>query len=300
MTRLTPLFLLILVLAAGCNVYEGLYEEGESEDPEVLLEDAEIAMEQNRPDDAVTHLKKAIQNTKPGTLTQKRVKVSLAAAVLKTQQIDVLSFTQMVEQFVPASTRSTTASKVQSEACTFADGHTTEAFDPASNDSFKRLGDTASAEALQESKTLIAEALAGDTAVLPCDEAGIDEAIARLQSEGMPKDEIASALVSYSIVVSSLAYVDVVEAGGGDGQFFYVSPPNGSSYIGLCFPDAGVCMNTKNRVSSNLGSIDCATRLLQKRAALMGSTTATDMANLARDGYISLSSGLGDTQCISR
>ena len=74
-----------LVLGA-CNVFEGLYEEGESEDPKVLLNDARAAIQDGRVDDAVAHLSVAHEK-EPDNI---EVRAELASAILVQNEVDVM------------------------------------------------------------------------------------------------------------------------------------------------------------------------------------------------------------------
>ena len=74
-----------LVLGA-CNVFEGLYEEGESEDPTVLLNDARSALQDGRVDDAVSHLTVALEKAPENV----EVRAELASAILVQNNVDVM------------------------------------------------------------------------------------------------------------------------------------------------------------------------------------------------------------------
>ena len=291
--------LMAALLVAGCNVYEGLYEEGASDDPEVLLEDARIALQRNEPATAAGHLRKALAQTAEGSVLQKRVQIKLASAVLQTEQIDALSLSQMARTFSGEGTGST--AKHQGPVCNFPATHERALFDPTADIDFERLGSTESREARTEAAALITRVFShpgsGSDAVFPCDDAGMDAAIADLQHHGLTDAEIAEALVDYAVVVSTESYLDVVAAGGGEATFYYVAAPGGTEYVGTCFPEAAACEATLDRTAANLPQLDCSTRLLQKRAVLLGSSKATELADLARDGYQSLEAGLGAATC---
>ncbi|MEX1055608.1 MAG: tetratricopeptide repeat protein [Rhodothermales bacterium] len=75
-----------VLLLGACNVFEGLYEEGTSEDTEVLLTDARSAIQDGRVDDAVEHLSKAHEN-EPDNV---EVRAELASALLAQNNIDIM------------------------------------------------------------------------------------------------------------------------------------------------------------------------------------------------------------------
>lgn len=86
-TTIALFFAITLSLSmAGCNVFDGLYEEGTSSSPEILLADARIAMVDGRVDDAVVHLSKAHEK-QPNNI---EVRVELASALLTQNKIDVM------------------------------------------------------------------------------------------------------------------------------------------------------------------------------------------------------------------
>ena len=293
---------LALVLATGCNVYEGFYEEGASDDPEVLLEDARIAMQRNEPDKAVDHLRKALSKADKGSTVEKRVQIKLASAILQTQEINALTLSRMARTFSSEANKAG-AGKTAGEVCNFPAEHSRESFDPHAGIDFGRLGSEESVAARSEASALIADVFNQTTTssspTFPCDDAGMDQAIADLQAQGMTDAEIAEALVDYAVVLSTTAYVDVVNVGGDLAEFFYATPPAGADYIGICFPDVATCEASVAATTDNLPSFDCATRLLQKRAALLGSTTATELADLARDGYVTMESAVQNAQCVA-
>ena len=192
--------------------------------------------------------------------------------------------------------------KSNSQTCLFPQSHTRLGFDPTAGIDFDRLGSPASQEALDESATLIARVLSGEeTSANPtfrCDDAELDQDIAALQAQGLNDEEITEALIDFSVVHTTTAYIDIVDAGGDDATFFYVTPPAGDDYIGLCFSSEQTCNRTVVETIANVASLDCSTRVLQKRADLLGSNTAHELATLARDGYQYMAAGLEDATCI--
>ena len=116
----------LLTVAAGCNVYEGLYEEGESENAAVLLADARIALQQDRPEQAIKHLRKALahaQDDEP--VLRKQIQVKLASAVLQVQDINVLSLKRIADNLNGEATGDDALAfgKSQSHACLFPAHH---------------------------------------------------------------------------------------------------------------------------------------------------------------------------------
>ncbi len=79
---------------AACNVFDGLYEEGSSSSPKVLLSDARTAMQDGRIDDAVAHLSKA-HKSQPANI---EVRVELASALLTQNKIDVMLIKDLADE----------------------------------------------------------------------------------------------------------------------------------------------------------------------------------------------------------
>ena len=78
---------------AACNVFDGLYEEGASSDPEVLLSDGRTAIQDGRIDDAVAHLTKA-HDKQPANI---EIRVELASALLAQHKIDVMLISDLAD-----------------------------------------------------------------------------------------------------------------------------------------------------------------------------------------------------------
>ena len=79
---------------AACNVFDGLYEEGTSSDPDVLLSDGRTAAQDGRIDDAVVHLTKA-HDKQPENI---EIRVELASALLTQHQIDVMLISDLADE----------------------------------------------------------------------------------------------------------------------------------------------------------------------------------------------------------
>ena len=283
---------LLATVATGCNVYEGLYEEGESENAEVLLEDARIALQQDRPQEAVEHLRKALGHTQDNNpLLRKQIQIKLASAVLRAQSINVLSLKRIAQNLNGDATGNGAFGKSQGPACLFPAHHEQTPFDPTEGIDIDHLGNPDSEAALAESRDLVANVFTG-TYIFPCSDEGLDQAISSVQQQGLSNGEIAEALVDYSVALSTTAYVDIIGVGGGNASFFRVTSPAGEDYFSVCFPSEQMCNDTVAQSRAHLGGLDCSTRTLQKRAALLSSTNAQELADLARDGYQKAAAGL--------
>ncbi len=289
---------LLATVATGCNVYEGLYEEGESENAEVLLEDARIALQQDRPQEAVEHLRKAlvyVPDDEP--LLRKQIQIKLASAVLEVREINVLSLKRIADNLNGEATSPDALAfgKSQSQACLFPAHHEQTPFDPTEGIDIDQLGNPASEAALAESRDLIAHVFTG-TDLFLCSDQGLDQSISAAQQQGLSTGEIAEALVDYSVALGTTAYVDIVGVGGGNASFFRVTSPAGEDYVSVCFPSEEMCNSTVAQARAHVSDLDCSTRILLKRAALLASTSAKELADLARDGYKKAAAGL-ENEC---
>ena len=146
-----------------------------------------------------------------------------------------------------------------------------------------------------ESRDLIANVFT-DTDLFLCSDQGLDQSISAAQQQGLSNGEIAEALVDYSVALSTTAYVDIVGVGGGNASFFRVISPAGEDYVSVCFPSEQICNSTVGESRTHLSDLDCSTRILQKRAALLASTSAQELADLARDGFKKAATGL-ENEC---
>ena len=75
-----------------------------------------------------------------------------------------------------------------------------------------------------------------------------------------------------------------------------MTSPAGEDYVSVCFPSEQMCNSTVGQSRTHLDGLDCSTRTLQKRAALLASTSAQELADLARDGYKKAAAGL-ENEC---
>jgi hypothetical protein len=107
-------FATCLSLVAGCNVFESFYEEGTSDDPEVLLDDARYALQKGDAAKAVVFLEKAYEKDSSNV----EVRTELASALLQANDIDVLLLKDLAEYMTDGA--GTGAGKGGfSSACTF-------------------------------------------------------------------------------------------------------------------------------------------------------------------------------------
>ncbi|MEM8484642.1 MAG: tetratricopeptide repeat protein [Bacteroidota bacterium] len=81
-----------LLIATGCNAFEFMHDE-ESNDPDVLLDDARIAMQNGDPEKAVDFLEKALEKAPENP----EIRIELSAALFQSNEIDLLVMKDLAE-----------------------------------------------------------------------------------------------------------------------------------------------------------------------------------------------------------
>lgn len=289
---------LLFCVAAGCNVFEGLHEEGQADDPQALYQDAQDALRRGDLIVAIDHLRQALDMQPEGALAA-RIRITLATALLEQHQINVLTLSRIGEVFT-GKTRTTAVTKTSALACKFPASYDREQFDPQQSINFQRLGSAPSQDAVAEAQDLLNRVFAQTETsgvAFSCNEQDLDASIAFLQSLNVSDEQIAELLVNYAVVLTTRSYIDVVNVGGNQTTFYYVTPPqSGTDFVSVCFPDANTCDAATASVMADLDDFGCAAMLLNKRAELLGTsssaTVALDVAALAADAYDALAKGL--------
>ncbi len=308
-TSTFTVFLLALLLA-GCNVFEGAQEEGTSNDPEILLLDAEAALQRNEPDLAVQYLERAEALEPENTALGLRIRAKLSTALLRSVDVDILTIHQLATPFTDLPTAypgSVSAAKTTGLGCKFPATHPSTVFDPRSNPSadlaFNVLGEDLTDKALKRTGKLIRRIFSlseTDGFEFPCDEPSLDASIATLQ-ESMTNSEISTLLVNYAVVLTTESFQNVVDVGGiadqNDIQFRYVFPPTDPVYISSCTPDVASCEDVTTSVQGDLDNLACSILLLDKRAEILEGTPqslAQELADVAATAHDALVDGLGE------
>lgn len=298
---------LLTALLAGCSALDTAPGEGESDDPNVLLRDAEAALQRNEPALAVDYLRRAADLQPLDTPLGINVRIRLSTALLETAGVDALTLQQMVRPFaeIPSAPQAGSADKVfgtlqATKGCKFKEkpGLAFDPFDPTdvSNDArdyYDLLGSDAPGDAnlrqqaVQEAQDLVVRVFnLNETTTsgrFACDPETLDENIALLQSFGISNEAIAEALVNQAVVQTTLALVDIVNLNGvqttDDLEFFYVYPDGGTGaatktaaappYVSVCLPDVPTCEAATVSVQEDLDDLSCAALLLDRRATLL-------------------------------
>lgn len=282
------LVLFLALLTSGCNVYEGFYEEGGIDDPEALLEDARLAMQRNEPQQAVTYLRKALENSDEGEVIHTRAQIKLISALLATEKINVLMLRRVAENFDVAGSRNTVSASKSSAtlSCKFPGTQAREEFDPVADIDYTRLEADPAVAVIEESEALINRVVGLQEdeveTSFPCtDASAVDDRIAELKGMGLTDEEIAEALVNFAVVQSTILLKKFLKVGGADVRFFYVTPNAGpNDYVSICLPDESTCQAGTTKIKKQIGKIQCSALVLDRRAKLLGSSTAQELADL--------------------
>jgi len=131
-------------MLAGCNVFDGLGEEGDSNDPYVLLRDARAALSRGEPQEAVRYLERAF-DLDPNN---PEVRIELVGARFAAAEVDLLTLGRLVDHINGEGDTTSTAlnaawqGKANGAFCTFdADPSELEMFDYTSAPEYQQIRD---------------------------------------------------------------------------------------------------------------------------------------------------------------
>lgn len=274
---------------AACNVFDGLYEEGGSGEPRELLEDARIATQDGRIDDAVEYLREAHEK-QPESI---EVRVSLASALLTQNEIDVMLIAELAEEI--GSAEDDDASDVgcpDDLVCSFdcATVRSAKPFSYGDSDAYRRL--MAASSALEQVSGLMSVPLEdlgakpGNRLSTSDDRKQLYDSLVETLSE-MHRQERARQLASTLLLdagitrlASALATIEESSAANGI-SLFLVERTNGSKVVNYCGADVEQFLtNTMCPVTSSaLFAVD----LLETRAENFTSNTDSNPSSIAGD-----------------
>lgn len=274
------LFAFILLLATGCNVYEGLYEAGTSDDPVILMQDADAALQSGDADKAVEHLEKAHENDPENVA----VRAKLSSALLEKHDLNVTNLASIADEINADVSGQLGAGK--SSICSFPDHHATSPFYPREVEGFQQM--MSSLDVLQRVLELLD--FAGE---------GVDvEALAdELEPYGIGLGDV-YLMNAFAVVASS--YLAIAEAGGDTFSFYFVTPTNGSTYMGYCAPDQATLESVKSQIACEVSNLRIAAANLASRATILGSSDAETIAVEVSDAIARLETELNATCTSSR
>ncbi len=293
---IAPAFALVLLLT-GCNVFEGLYEAGTSNDPEVLLADAEQAVQQGEPEKAVVILEKAVEQTQPKTVQRSKVQIQLATAKMQAAKIGVLQLQRMIEDMNDrieiGKTSSGKIGAFASQVCSYEP--TDERLEQITlNDIDGYTAISQNQDVLSEVQRLVNEALnfSGD----PGERFDIQARIDSLQQAGLSQQKIAEALLNASLAYVGGSYDDIVQVGGDQIEWYRVRSAYEGYYLGYCAPSQDVIDTVKAETACSMDDLKFSVDLLRARAAFYDpNSLAGEIADKAQEGYDKLQDELDGT-----
>ncbi len=287
----------VLVLS-GCNVFEGIYEAGTSNNPDVLMADAQQAMQQGEPAKAVEMLEKAVEKTQPNTVQRSTVQVNLATAKMAKADVSVIKLQRMIQDF---------SDRVEfgkgglgkgrafaGEVCSFeAPDQRVEALDLESIDGFSSI--SSNQAVLAEVQRLVQEAL--HMTASPGPQFSIQGRIDSLQAAGMAQASIAEALLNAALARVGASYSHIAGVGGDEIAWYRVrSAARGDYYVGYCAPSEAVVQQVKDETACSMSDFAFSVDLLRARSAFYPEGSLSDeIADKAEEGYQKLQQELDGT-----
>ena len=109
------LFALTMFIVAGCNAFGFMYEEGNSDDPDVILDDARIALQNGDTEKAIELLEKALDKAPDNPV----IKIELASALFQDGDVDLLVMKDLADYISDSGAASSTKSASAPAVCTF-------------------------------------------------------------------------------------------------------------------------------------------------------------------------------------
>jgi tetratricopeptide (TPR) repeat protein len=306
--KLPIIFALVVSLGwlAGCNVLEGFYEEGTSDDPEVLLQDAQLALRNGNYDKAIQYLELALEQNPENRALLNTIRTTLAQALLSANDISVVTLQRLASDLtdqldgLSISTAAQQAAKAtlqQADACSFGD----------TNDRADRVVelDTPTFRRIRDKADVLDRVIALLSDVFQLTESSVSGIAARievLRGQGFTDPQLQSQLFTLSVAYVVRAYIDVAEAGLNEVTWYRVIPAGGGeAYLGYCAPSDAVIEAIQAATACAMEELQTAVHLLQARVLVFGleDTPADDVADLAEEAYDGLSVELGGVACTS-
>lgn len=288
--------LLLAVCLASCNVFEGFYEEGTSDDPEVLLDDAQAALRNGEPERAVAYLEKALRNAPENT----EVQAALAVALLRANDVNIVTLSSLASELnlelaaAAAGPAGATRTAAAPEVCSF---------EPPDRrgEPVDLLGPTfLEIEGRGPVFARVIALLGGVFGLRSGTAAEFETGFARLLSAGFSRIETQTYASVLAIAYLSRAYLDVTAAGLDRVTWVQVLRPSGNAYLGLCAPTQEVIDAVIEASACALRDVRVATEALEGRVAFfdLANTAAATAAREVRSAYDVLAVELAEQACL--
>ena len=285
---------------SACNTFEGFYEEGGSDDPAVLIQDAQYAMQAGTPEEAVAYLEKAIEEAPDESVVETRAQMHLATALLQSTNVGVLTLEEMArdlsDQLEARGGAVAFKGAAASGFCSFPATHTdTVRINLRDIEGYDEIHQ--SADVLARVQKLVNDVLdfeGGHPGPTYDIEAHIDSL---RNQEGYSDEQIAEALLNGSVAYMGASYDALVDRSA-DVKWYAVTPPGSDdAYLGYCAPSEARVEEVKAETACHMGDIGFSVDLLQARAGLLPGALAEEVVKLADEAYEKLSKELESSAC---
>ena len=288
------------LLFSACNTFEGFYEEGGSDDPAVLIQDAQFAMQSGSPEQAVAYLEKAIEEAPAESAVKTRAQMHLATALLQSSAVSVLTLEDMARDLsAQLEARGGTAASKGAGTSGFCSFPATHADTVRIN-----LRDIEGYDEIHQSADVLARVQELVNNVLDFEDGhpgptfDIEAHIDSLRNEeGYTDEQIAETLLNGSVAYMGATY-DVLVDQSADVEWYAVTPPGSDdAYLGYCAPSEARVEEVKADAACHMEDIGFSVDLLQARAGLLPGTLAEEVVELADEAYAKLSQELASSAC---
>ncbi len=145
-----------LLIVSGCNAFEFMYG-GDSDEPDVLLDDARIALQSGDAEKAIGLLEKALEKAPENS----EIRIELSSALFQANDIDLLVMKDLAEFISETPAAAPKAGATHVDACNFReDISITTVLDFTQDEAFQLLYENA--EVLERALELLQDVLDGD------------------------------------------------------------------------------------------------------------------------------------------
>ncbi len=289
--RSRPILLLVLFLLplAACDETGTL---GDSEDIDVVVQDAVIARQSGDYAKAVSLLERAYERD----TTSATVRVELATTLLERDDIDLLDvdrIAQFISEGVGAQARTEPSVARSGAACVYAADPGAESFELTAIDGFADLvADVVSIDRANDLLATVIPSQIGEFDLcsnvvdgqLSYDRAG---ALAALYDQGLTETQVRQVLAVNALARIIDAYLYVSSEIAQEVTWYRL----GDGSIAICADDPE---GLRDEAEVAVGDFGEAVLSLDARASLLGNSTASELVDLAKDAFEELRDAIGD------
>lgn len=282
-TGLVATFALALMIA-GCNVFDGFYEEGTSNDVEVLIVDAQSAFQTGNFKKAVDILEKA-HKADPG---HPQVRVDLSNALLRSRNVGVLDIVLVAEN-ISGKGASEGFGKAGGAFCSFDQSHTiVGTFDYTNVDGYSKLLENR--DVFDRVSELITPLLpAAINSIQVGEDYDRKELLRAIKNTGVAESRIDALLMSYAASVIIDTYLAIFQNDDYPIEWYNVRGEGGNEYIGYCVASFDDQEELQQSAACSMRRLGMAVIAIDLRAQHLGNAKAArEVADEARDAYESL------------